>query len=343
MNPDISIIVPVYNVEKYLNRCIESILAQTLTNIEIVLVDDGSTDTSGQMCDEWVEKDSRISVIHKNNGGLTDAWKTGVLESRGNYLGFVDSDDYVDETMYETLYQKAESTNADITVCGLVFTFEDSKQKQRKEISGFHREVYNREMIIKELYPTLLNDGSFFGRTIQAARVTKLFRRNIVLDNLKYCSESVSVGEDLQLTFSTLCDATTVALIPDYFPYHYWINTSSITGKHDPTYINKIIKLREQIMLINEEKNVYDFRNQINNDFVSLVVLGTKNEICRNSTDSRKQIIDTLKSICIKKEVKEALKGYDMPHLSITEKLYLNFLKYKLYFLCYYAVKIFLS
>ncbi len=338
MNPVISIIVPVYNVEAYLNRCMESIREQTIKEMEIILVDDGSTDNSGIICDEWAGKDSRITVIHKKNGGLTDAWKTGVRASHGEYIGFVDSDDFIDKNMYEVLLKKASECNADITVCGLVFAFENQNRPERKENSRFLKDVYGREQIIRELFPALINDGSFFGRSLQAARVTKLFKRSIVVNNLQYCNEGVSVGEDLQLTFSAFCDAGKIACLKDFYPYHYWINEASITGRHDPEYADKICSLNRQILFIQKEKGVYDFRKQIYNDLVSLTVLGIKNEICRNQMADRKMILKNIKSFCSHKEVKEALDHYHMPNLKLTERLFIAFLKYRCYALCYYAV-----
>ena len=99
-NPSISIIVPVYNIEEYLPRCIESILRQTYTNLQLVLVDDGSKDRSGALCDEYAKKDSRILVVHKENGGSSSARNRGIEVATGEYLGFVDSDDYVEPDMY---------------------------------------------------------------------------------------------------------------------------------------------------------------------------------------------------------------------------------------------------
>ena len=103
--PIVSVIVPVFNVEKYLDKCIESLIKQKLKDIEIILVDDGSTDLSGKICDEWKTRDSRIQVIHKKNGGLSDARNVGVELAKGKYIGFVDSDDYVSDDMFQILYQ----------------------------------------------------------------------------------------------------------------------------------------------------------------------------------------------------------------------------------------------
>ena len=101
----ISVIVPVYKVERYLCRCVDSIIAQTYTNLQIILVDDGSPDGSGAICDDYAAKDSRITVIHKKNGGLSDARNAGLVAACGSYIGFVDSDDYIAVDMYEKLYK----------------------------------------------------------------------------------------------------------------------------------------------------------------------------------------------------------------------------------------------
>lgn len=113
----ISVIVPIYNVEKYLNRCIESIVNQTYKNLEIILVDDGSPDKCPEICDEWAKKDNRIKVIHKKNGGISTARNSGLDASTGAFIGFVDGDDIVDPQFYETLVNEAENNDADISAC----------------------------------------------------------------------------------------------------------------------------------------------------------------------------------------------------------------------------------
>lgn len=114
----ISIIVPVYNVRKYLHRCVDSILAQTYKNIEVLLIDDGSPDNSGEICDEYAEKDPRVRVFHKPNGGVSSARNLGLKEAKGQYIGFVDSDDYILPKMYENLLDLIQSQGVDIAICG---------------------------------------------------------------------------------------------------------------------------------------------------------------------------------------------------------------------------------
>ena len=117
MEPKISIIVPVYNVEQYLERCVESLINQTYKNIEIILVDDGATDNSGQLCDELAQRDPRIVVYHKVNGGLSDARNYGIDKASGDYIGFIDSDDFIDDDMYEVLLSNILEYNAFISFC----------------------------------------------------------------------------------------------------------------------------------------------------------------------------------------------------------------------------------
>lgn len=120
MNELISIIVPVYNVERYLDACMISILSQTYSNIEIILVDDGATDHSGKMCDHYAEVDERVKVIHKENGGLSDARNRGILQAKGEYIGFIDSDDVVSLDFVEYLYKLLKDSSANIAICDLV-------------------------------------------------------------------------------------------------------------------------------------------------------------------------------------------------------------------------------
>ena len=141
--PKISIIVPVYNVEKYLEKCVRSILAQTFTDFELILVDDGSPDSSGAMCDQFAEQDQRVKVIHKENGGLSDARNAGIEIATGEYLGFVDSDDYIADDMYELLYTNIVKEDADLSICGIYDVYEE-----RANCKSLIQELFQRRSII---------------------------------------------------------------------------------------------------------------------------------------------------------------------------------------------------
>jgi len=134
--PLISVIVPVYKVENYLDRCVQSIVDQTYRNLEIILVDDGSPDNCGTMCDAWAEKDARIKVIHKKNGGLSDARNVGMSIATGDYIGFVDSDDYIAPEMYRLLLERLLADGSDIAACGVEMVFEDGTPSRPMTRSG---------------------------------------------------------------------------------------------------------------------------------------------------------------------------------------------------------------
>ena len=134
--PLISVIVPVYKVEAYLDRCVQSIVDQTYRNLEIILVDDGSPDNCGAMCDAWVEKDSRVRVIHKENGGLSDARNVGMAAASGEYLGFIDSDDYIAPEMYQVLWERIAADRSDMAACGVEMVFEDGTSPRRMTSGG---------------------------------------------------------------------------------------------------------------------------------------------------------------------------------------------------------------
>ena len=334
---DISVIVPVYNVEDLLPRCIESIMAQTKKNIEIILVDDGATDRSGAICDDYGKKDARIQVVHKTNGGLTSAWKAGAAAASGAYLGFIDSDDWIDADMYECMWESAVKYDSDIVVCGLVFDYEDPSIPKRNEISGFEREYYDRKGL-EELFSTLINDGRFFGRMLQPARVTKLYRKELVDKNMILCKEEVSVGEDMQLTLPALLDAKSMSVVKDFYPYRF--NQKSMTGKYDPKYLDKIKIMAERMKEISDQKAVYDFAPQIINDFLGLVIIGMKNGVIRN-TEGKKAALEIIRKYCCDEMVIEALNIHTMNKLPITIKVFLMLMKMKQYHVCYWICKLF--
>lgn len=318
----ISVIVPVYNVEKYLKQCVESILAQTYKDLEIILVDDGSEDTCPQICDQFAEQDSRIKVIHKKNGGLMSAWKTGVLQSRGEYLGFVDSDDWIDPDMYERLYSKMKQYHSDMALCGWIREMADG---QEKENIFLKEEYYDRAKMESEIFPRMISFGKMFERWVSPNRVTKLFRRELILNNLKYCDERISVGEDMVVSFSCMFDAQSICVLPDYFPYHYRMNELSIMRKPDFKFYDKALLLNQQMNVILQSKNMTGFEVQLHNDLLSLAFWGME-RIVQADVEKRekmKYIANVLKS----QEFKEALRKETLTKCNKKCKIYKGFVK----------------
>ena len=202
--PKISIVVPVYNVEKYLDKCINSILNQTLSEFELILIDDGSKDSSGLICDKYAESDKRIKVIHKSNGGISSARNVGLDVAKGKYIGFVDSDDWIERDMYELLYNICEDNNCDIANCSSIIHYE-----QKTVINGGHSLIiHNREEAMK----TML-EGTLYDEVVW----TKLINREI-LDGIRF-TEGI-VYEDTYFTYRLIDKAQKVGCIGEP-KYHY--------------------------------------------------------------------------------------------------------------------------
>lgn len=281
----ISVIVPVYNVEKYLEQCVDSILQQTITDLEVILVDDGSTDKSALICDEYQVRDTRIKVLHKQNGGLMSAWKAGVQMSKGDYIGFVDSDDWIDSDMYMTLYQTAVKSSADIVLCGWI---REGKNKREKEPMYIESGKYDRDSLEKNIFPKMLSFGKMLERYISPNRVTKLFKRELLEKNFKYFDEKVSIGEDLITSFSCILDVKSIYMLAEYFPYHYRLNESSIMEKADFQFYRKSLLMIQQFRRIVKEKNRTGFDVQLNNDLLSLAYWGTERLVKSDATKKEK-------------------------------------------------------
>lgn len=337
----VSVIIPVYNAEAYLEQAVESVCVQTWKRLEIILVDDGSTDNCPSICDNLAARDERIRVIHQANGGLTAAWKRGVLEASGKYVGFVDSDDWIEPDMYEKMYLEAGKQGADIVCCGIRHIFEGHTHEPWDDEMRLPKNVYTKEELAKEIYPILLNDGSFMGRCLQPNRVSKLVKRQLVLDNMDLCDNRVSVGEDVQFSFSIITEAEKIAVLPRFLPYYYRVNEGSMTGGYDESYLEKIKYMKAQMERISQKKGVYDFRQQITNDFLCLVVLHIKGEIVRNRQAGFFKNRKNMKRICNDKQVLRALALYKMPKLTAAEKLFLYFMKRHFYLAIYLAVRIY--
>lgn len=218
--PEISIIVPIYNVEKYLDKCVLSIINQTFSDIEIILVDDGSKDSSGDLCDQWAKKDSRVLSLHKQNGGLSDARNYGIEASHGKYVGLVDGDDFVKPDMFATLYQILIKNDADISMCGFADYYKDNIRNDSDDKSVY---VWNQEETIRNV---------LIGKQQSVHAVTKLYKRTL-FDNVKYPYGKTS--EDAFVIMDILDQVKKVAYTP-YAGYYYVHREGSITtGKYRPS------------------------------------------------------------------------------------------------------------
>lgn len=217
-NKKISIVVPVYNVEKYIRECIESILSQTYSNLEIILVDDGSTDSSGQICDEYQKRDSRIHTIHQKNKGLLNARYVGVLEATCEYITFVDSDDWIEVHTYETMVEYLED-GFDVVACGIIRYLD--ADNQALDINLVPAGKYFKEEIEKYVLPFMIwnQEKGKFG--LDPSLCTKLMKRELLLKHLeKVKSLGIYYGEDSAVAYPMLKAIKSIVVLNQCMYYH---------------------------------------------------------------------------------------------------------------------------
>ena len=233
-NELISVVVPVYKVEKYLERCVNSILNQSYKNLEIILIDDGSPDMCGQICEELAKLDNRIKVYHKENGGISDARNYGIEKANGEYIGFVDSDDYIHEYMYEKLYGAIKKTGTLISECGLTRIY---KNKERPHYNGEeYFLVINRQGYLKEFLENKRVYGSLW---------CKLIHKDIA-KKIKF--PIGKIYEDAYYNLELIKNVDSYTLISGNY-YYYYMREGSITTKpfssKDMDYIEVMDQVRD--------------------------------------------------------------------------------------------------
>ena len=244
MKEKISIIVPVYNVEAYLERCVESILKQTYTNLEILLVNDGSTDKSGELCDKLALRDHRIRVIHKENGGLSDARNRGIDEASSNLIGFIDSDDYIDEDMYETLYRQMVASKADLSMCGHYDVYHQIPEKQVAEIKTW-------ELMPEEAIKMVME-----AKILSVTAVNKLYKKAL-FEQLRF--RIGKIAEDAFIMVDLIHQCSKIVATNEKKYYYVHRENSITTQKFSLKFLNVIEAYEQNAKIISENyPDLYD-------------------------------------------------------------------------------------
>ena len=261
----ISVIVPIYKVEKYLKKCVDSIINQTYTNLEIILVEDGSPDNSGKICDEYAKKDGRIKVIHKENCGLSDARNVGIEQATGDYIATVDSDDYIDVDFIEVLYNIIKEFDADMSVCSACIVQEDDSPKFS---NGQQAYVMNG----KEAIHALICD-----KTISVNAWDKLYKKEL-FKGIKY--PKGLLYEDLATTYK-LIDRCQRVCVTDAKKYAYVQRKSSIMGQTG--YFVK----KDKIHILAEMIDCFKRENEYDDEICAGIIAYIMNDIYKMSSTGR--------------------------------------------------------
>lgn len=250
----LSVIVIIYKAEEYLRQCIDSVLAQTYKDFELILVDDESPDGCYQICDEYAKKDKRVKVIHQKNQGPIMARWNGILASKGEYISLIDDDDWLDANMYEQMIDLAKFNDADIVITGYKEGLEGKYEYKKNKIKSG---LYKGDRII-ELYKEALYTGKFYEPGVIPALWNKLIKRDLFFENFMPADSNVIMGEDATVSYPMIARAKSIVIDNEIFPYNYRVVQGSMSRKYDPKYFSRCTKLFETLsrnLAENEEMN----------------------------------------------------------------------------------------
>lgn len=303
----ISVIVPVYNKKEYLRQCIESILSQGYGNLELLLVDDESTDGSGGICDQYVDKDKRVRVFHQKNGGPTAAVMTGMREAVGDYYTFIDSDDYISQDMIEKMVECLNGSRGEIVCCNHVL----EKQKETVPmIQPLPPGVYEGARLQEEIKDKLLGREH---RIIPMSRCMKLCERSVFEGNEKYYDTSLRMGDDFNLIYPALLASSRVVIMEEALFYHYRYVEESIVHAYDPHNAESIAKWYRAIEKIIHDQAVPDGEAKLDREYCYMMMFVMKNELRNPDRD----YVEKIQSIFMEPDVRARI--LNTP-LSVTDK-----------------------
>lgn len=228
--PELSVIVPIYNTEPYLEKCVESILNQTYTNFEVILVDDGSEDHSLDICRKYAKEDKRVRVISNRNRGLIRARKAGVSAAAGRFIGFVDSDDWVEPVMYEELMKCMKEMNCDLVSSGIIRDFESNGQKSVIVLDHYEEGIHQNPE--KTIYPSMLFSEKYHNFGLYCTLVNKIYKKDLLKRIYVNINEEVFYGEDALTCYPYCLLADSIFILHKAF-YHYNIRSQSMASAPD--------------------------------------------------------------------------------------------------------------
>lgn len=332
----ISIIVPVYNVETYLKQCIDSLLNQTYQNIEIILVDDGSPDNSGKMCEDYASKYSNIKVIHKENAGLGMARNTGLEHVNGTYVAFFDSDDWAEVDLIERLYKGLKQSCCDVCKGGYKRVTDSG---DIVAVRGFENELFEGKAAKEEMLPRMIGSCPEKQDSIEMSACGTLYRvSNIIEHDLRFPSERELISEDLVFNIDYMQYADGACTI-SYCGYNYRINLNSITKKYRPQKFEacKIFYnvMREKLIKLGYgQETIYRLQR-----ILFVYMRGCVSQERKGLSNlNRKERLNRIKEICRDEVVQKMLEEYPINRMGIKQIKQICFLKilqWKMHYVLY--------
>lgn len=302
----VSVIIPIYNVEKYLNRCVDSIINQTYSNLEVILVNDGSSDDSSTICDYYKSKDSRVIIIHKENGGLSDARNFGLDIAIGDYIMFLDSDDYIENNMIENLLMVVEENHSDVVICGYYADFVDANEqllfsREQKGIKGTFMESNFCEIPLNNELIGLLGYAW-----------NKLYRRQVITKyNLKFV-KGLSLVEDIEFNAPLLSVCSKISFIESPYIHYMQRPRETLGGKFYENYydLKKMALNSVESMLISWRRTTQEISN-IKNEMNYNALKTTIRLLSKTNNYSKEEKKIYINSLLCNQDLLYSLKRYN--------------------------------
>lgn len=291
----VTVVLPIYNVEKYLDRCINSVVNQSYTNLEILLIDDGSPDNCPSICDSWADKDSRIRVIHKENQGLGMARNTGIDNANGKYICFFDSDDYIDKCTIEKAVTILDKDNSDIIVFGINFVDNDNNVTNSyppaTDCFLYKGEAVLNDFFVKYIAPTVNKKG----RTFYMSPCLMLYSLELIKKiNWHFVSEREIISEDVFSQLLLFKYVNSVSVLPEAL-YYYCNNGASLSRKYLPDRYDKIKHFYLESLKVCEKLEYSDtIKHCIAKPYLGFTVSALKQEVAFGNKKYRKQNIEQI-------------------------------------------------
>lgn len=315
----ISVIVPVYNVEKYLDRCLLSICNQTYKNIEIILVDDGSTDTSGAKCEEWRVKDDRIKVVHKKNAGLGYARNTGLDNAVGDYIAYVDSDDYIVEDTFERVIRRIEETKADVCYFGCIDVWEGRQEygKAPEKLLYKGQETFN---YVKEILgPSAKSTEYLFGGVSAWSGITK--KSLIDEAGIRFPSERECLCEDIFYNLQVCLQAKIIAIEPSCL-YCYWHNDNTLTTSYRENRFEAALRMYNDLQkMFITKMDDSELVERLCRSLMQNLIVCLKQEVIYCNKNGFTHMYKKIKDICENEVVQVVLRKYPINSMPVKQKL----------------------
>ena len=331
--PKLSVVIPVYNVEKYLKQCVDSVLGQTFSDFELILVDDGSTDGSGGICDAYAKADPRVNVVHTKNQGVVTARRTGVNLAQGEYIACVDSDDWLDLDFYRSLFELSDESDADILICSHIV-----RGEKCVETTSFAPGYYDKKAMEDTVYPQMMYDMNTGKYHISPSLWDKLFRADLLRKVYENVHTNVTLGDDAACTYPCLALAQSMYILDNRSCYHYREGHFSMVHHCDIQLLQRVCFLASsmELQFVNCSEIM---KKQMYGIIVSNAIYAVRQVLVNNQNSRLRERIQAVNTFLTDPVISYSLlRTYEEVYASktkwklymmIKKQLYLLFLSYK--------------